>query len=541
VAKRATGVRIYIVSTAALIRLGVGTSVLKDSWMPFGLSDVKRGPNYKYWAFGALALGLFTSVVDHGSVNIALPSVADQFRTSLTTIQWIVIGYALTISSLLLPMGRMADLVGRTKVYLLGSIIFAFAGGAAGVAPSLATLILARIIQGCGAAMTQGTGMAIITATFPESERGKAIGMVMTVVGVGAIAGPAVGGFLVGSLGWRWVFFINVPLGLLGVIASIAILDKKRTGDITAGDSGNNFDWMGAALSAGVLLTLLLTITNGQTAGWNSPPILAAMTGFMALLSGFIWWELRVSEPLLELRLFRHRLFSLGVSASFLTFLGGSAVLFLMPFYLQRVLDYSPERAGLFVVPAAFCMAVMGPISGRLSDHYGWRRFTVGGLVCSVSGLAILTQTSDSSPWFIIMAALILQSIGMGTFYSPNASSILSEVARERYGVVLSFLNLVRNGANVTSVAMATVIVTATMAGLGFQPSLDAVGGVEGGRAFTAGLRNAYTVMACLLIAAMAISAIKGDKPRVSPKTPAASEAIDRETGNGTAARRPRD
>ena len=476
------------------------------------LSAVKRGANYKYWAFGALSIGMLASVMDHGSVNIALPAVADQFHTGLPTIQWIVIGYALTISALLLPMGRLADMVGRTKVYILGSVIFALAALLAGAAPNLPILVLARIIQGCGAAMNQGTGMAIITSTFPAEERGKAIGMVMTVVGVGAIAGPAVGGLVVGLLDWRWVFYINVPLGLLGVAASVVVLDKDQAGDPAGGGSIGSFDWLGAALSSGALLAMLLAITNGQRAGWDAPPILVAMIAFVALLGAFVWWELRVSQPLLDLRLFQRRVFSLGVSAAFLTFLGGSAVLFLTPFYLQRVLDYSALKAGLFVVPAAMCIAVMGPISGRLSDRYGWRRFTVGGLVCSVAGLSILSQLTESSPWFMVMGALVLQSTGMGTFYSPNTSSILSAVERSRYGVISSFLNLVRNGANVTSVAMATVIVTATMAGEGLEPSLDAVQGAEAGIAFTLGLRNAYMVMASILFAAMLISAVKGGK-----------------------------
>jgi EmrB/QacA subfamily drug resistance transporter len=483
-------------------------------------ATVKRSANYKYWAFGALSIGMFSSVVDHGSVNIALPTVAGHFHTGLQTIQWIVISYALTISSLLLPMGRLADIIGRTKVYIAGSIIFALAAGLAGAAPSLTVLIVARIIQGCGAAMSQGTGMAIVTATFPEGERGKAIGMVMTVVGVGAIAGPAVGGLLVGVLDWRWVFYVNVPLGLVGVVAALAILDKERTGDTAAGGSGQkldrksnrNFDWLGTALSSAALLTLLLAITSGQEVGWSSPPILAAMAGVVALLGGFVWWELRISEPLLDLRLFQRRVFSLGVSAAFLTFLGGSAVMFLTPFYLQSVLGYSPQRAGLFVVPAALCIAVMGPISGQLSDRYGWRRFTVGGLVCGVAGLSILSQMDESSPWFLVMAALMLQSTGMGTFYSPNTSSILSAVERHRYGVMTAFLTLVRNGANVTSVAMATVIVTTTMAVLDVEPSLDAVTGPAGAHAFTVGLRNAYRTMACLLFAAMAISAVKAGK-----------------------------
>ena len=299
----------------------------------------------KYLVFGALAIGLFASVVDHGSVIVALPSIAEELRIELPSVQWVVIGFALVISALLLPMGRLADMIGQKRVYLLGSAILMLGAAGAGFAPNLATLLLARIFQGVGAAMTQGTGMAIMTSVFPPSERGRAIGLLMTTVGVGAVVGPAIGGFIVDLVHWRAVFFLNIPLGLLGIIATLAVL---RSWESERAPRGSGFDWLGAALSTGVLVALLLGLTLAVNRGWMSVPILAAFVLSIGMFVAFIWWELRAATPMFNLRFFRDRVFSFGVAAAFLTFLGQSSVLFLMPFYIQNVLGFSPEdrRAG---------------------------------------------------------------------------------------------------------------------------------------------------------------------------------------------------
>ena len=354
-------------------------------------SSLLQSSNYKYWAFGAIAIGQFASVVDHGSVNIALPTIADRFGTDITSVQWVVIAYALTISALLLPMGKLADMVGYKRIYITGSLVLIIGAALAGWSPDLPTLIVFRVLQGIGGAMTQGTGMAIVVSTFPAGERGKAIGLIMTMVGTGAVAGPAVGGVLVDALGWRYVFFLNVPLVLLGVAASLTILQGGPAARL------RRFDWLGAALSATALVGLLLVISNGYKFGWD-PRIILTGAGVLALIASFIWWELHTSDPMLDLRLFRRRTFSFGSSAAFLAFFGSSGVLFLMPFYLQGVLGYSTVKSGLVVVPAALFMAVLGPISGRLSDRYGWRPFTVGGLALSVTGMFLFSRiTVDSS------------------------------------------------------------------------------------------------------------------------------------------------
>ena len=471
----------------------------------------------KYLVFGALAIGLFASVVDHGSVIVALPSIAEDLRIELPSVQWVVIGFALTISALLLPMGRLADMIGQKRVYILGSILLMLGAAGAGLAPNLVTLLLARIFQGVGAAMTQGTGMAIMTSVFPPSERGRAIGLLMTTVGVGAVAGPAIGGFVVDFIHWRAVFFLNIPLGLVGVFATLYVL-RRWESERAARDS--SFDWLGAGLSTGVLVALLLGLTLAVGRGWMSAPILAAFVLSAGMFVVFIWWELRAPAPMFNLRFFKDRVFSCGVSAAFLTFLGQSAVLFLMPFYLQNVLGYSPKIAGLVVMPGALVMAIMGSVSGTLSDKFGWRWFTVGGMVSSTVGLLILSRVTETSQLYEVIPGLILVNGGMGMFYSPNSSSVLSAVGRESYGVVSGFLNLVRNSANVISLAIATTIVTVTMGSLGFEPSLEAVrnDAVEGVRgAFAVGMRYAFYGLVTLVIASMTVSFLQG-RPKPEPR-----------------------
>ena len=475
--------------------------------------SIARHSNYKWWAFSAIAMGTLASVIDHGSVNIALPSIARHFGTDIPSVQWVVISYALTISSLLLPMGRLADLIGLRKMYLLGSMVFLLGALLAGSSSNLMVLIISRIIQGAGAAMTQGTGLAIVAGSFPESERGKAIGSFMTIVGTGGIAGPALGGFLVGAISWRWVFYAPIPLVAVGVVAVLAILENRSLAPPDSSRSG--FDWPGAALSISIPVLFLLAATSGRVWGWTSPPMLATLFSLAALLTLFIWWELRCSSPLLDLRLFAIRTFSFGVSANFLNFFGSSAILFLAPFYLQRVLGYSAVESGLVVVPSASCLAVLSPLAGRLSDRYGWRPFTVGGLAMSATGLFLLSRLDEGSSLPLVVLAMVLQGSGMGVFYTPNSSSILSVVARESYGVVSSFLNLVRNAGSVTSIVVATAILTATMRDLGFEPSLEAVpdGGVAGvSHAFVQGIQNSYLTMMCLLLLGMAISIFKFER-----------------------------
>ena len=465
--------------------------------------------NYKWLAFGAIAVGGFTYTVVEMGIVVALPTIADHFSAKLTTVQWAVAGYALTISALLLPMGRVADIIGLRKVYLGGLAIFVVASALGGLATNMTALISATAALGLGAAMTQGTGRAMVISIFPDNERGKVLGAQMSVMGSGVIVGPALGGIVVSLLDWRWVFFIGALAGLAS-LAAVLIFVERFKGTEDAGRAG--FDWLGAGLSAGVMVLFLVAIGNAQQIGWLHPFIVAAMPVATVLLGGFIWWELRVRGPMLDLRLFKNLMFALGVGAASTSFLGVYSMFFLMPFYLQGVLGYSAGEAGLIMVPFPLVMIVVGPFCGQLSDRYGTRMFRVVGMGLTAAGLLLFSRLTETSSLALLMPGMIVIGLGLGMFGPPNVSSILSTVGPSRYGVVSGLLAMFRNAFSVVGIVMATAIVTAAMAAKGYPASLDAVSDtVDRGalQAFASGMRLDFLVMGCLLLAGAAMSAVK--------------------------------
>ena len=491
------------------------------------LSRIRSNPSYKWWVFATIAIGTFVSVVDTVSVLIALPDIAAHFNADLPMVQWVVVGNALAISVLILPMGRLGDIVGRKWVYVGGLVIFVVGAALAGIAVNLPWVIAAKVLQGAGSAMIQGNGMATVISAFSGTERGKALGTHMSVVGSGAIAGPAVGGLLVAAFGWRSVFFVNVPIGILTILATMYILQQPRGANADADRARGSFDWLGAGLSGLTLLVFLLVVGNGHRLGWSSPAVLLGAAATVAALAGFIWWELRTAYPMLDLRLFKRKLVAIGIGASWLSFLGSQATRFMMPFYLQRLLEMSPRDVGLVMIPPAVCMVLLGPVSGRLSDRFGWRVLTMSGLGISAVGaflLAARLTESSSVPFIVLM--MMLQACGMALFNSPNNSSVLGAVDRSQYGVVSSLTQLVRNSANVTSIAIATTIVVVTMASYGVEPSLDAVS-PSVADAFVAGLKWAFLVMGIMLVVGVGLVAIRGERKRPARTAPTTAESAE--------------
>ncbi len=491
------------------------------------LSRIRSNPSYKWWVFATIAIGTFVSVVDTVSVLIALPDIAAHFDADLPTVQWVVVGNALAISVLILPMGRLGDIVGRKWVYIGGLAIFVAGAALAGIAVNLPWVIAAKVLQGAGSAMIQGNGMATVISAFSGAERGKALGTHMSVVGSGAIAGPAVGGLLVAAFGWRSVFFVNVPIGILTILATMYVLQQPRGASAEADRAGGSFDWIGAGLSGLTLLVFLLVVGNGHRLGWSSPAVALGAAATIAALAAFIWWELRTAYPMLDLRLFKRKLVAIGIGASWLSFLGSQATRFMMPFYLQRLLEMSPRDVGLAMIPPAICMVLLGPVSGRLSDRFGWRVLTMSGLGISAIGAFLLAANlteSSSVPFIVLM--MMLQACGMALFNSPNNSSVLGAVERTQYGVVSSLTQLVRNSANVTSIAVATTIVVVTMASYGVEPSLDAVS-PSVADAFVAGLKWAFLVMGIMLVVGVGLAAIRGERQRPARATPAPAEPAE--------------
>ena len=494
-----------------------------------GLSQsIADSRHYKWWVYVAIAIGMFVAVMNQTGIGIALPKIADHFDLDIPTVQWVLLGYILSTSAMFMPVGRLSDMVGRKRVYLTGFLVFIGASAVGGASPVFPLLIAANIVQGIGAAGVQACSMVLIIEAFPERERGKALGMFTTIIGSGIAGGPVIAGLLVSGFGWRSVFFANVPVGLIA-LAAVLVVVKGDGGVPGKGARRFNFDWVGAGLSSGALVSFLLGMTNAFRFGWGSPPILASFLIAPALLAAFIWWELHAADPILDLGFFRSKLFSTGVSARFLSFLGSTAAYFLMPFYLIQVLDYEAYIAGLLIVPSAICMAVSGPISGYLSDRFGARWLTVLGLALSASALFIYSRLDlDSSPAYIVVG-MILNGLGMGIFSAPNTSAVASSQGREKYGIVSAFINLSRTSGNVVGIALATTIVTATMASLGYEPSLGAVSeaGDEGVKAaFVSGMSRAFLVSGGLVLLAMVVSGLQGRVHQLGPSFDESSRAL---------------
>ena len=458
-----------------------------------------------------IAAGTFVSVLDQTGVSLALPLMASEFDATIPLVQWVALGYMLTTGSLLLPAGRLSDMVGRKVVYVAGFCVFVIGAVCAASSPNLMAIIAFRIVQGAGSAMIQANGMAILTTTFPAQQRGQVIGMFMTMVGLGAIMGPILAGVVVETFGWRSVFMASVPLGGVSLVAAMAVLIRDTPSIRSVRQLVARFDWAGAVVSASGLAVFLLVLTNAYRLGWTSPAVVTALFASVGLLVAFVYWERRASQPMLDLELFQRRIFALGTSASFFGFLAGTSVFSMMPFYLQDVLDLSPRVAGLYIAPAALGFALAGPLAGRLADKLGPRRVEFAGLgMLGVSLIFLGSLTVNTSPE-VVAVAMALQGLGMGVFYTPNTASVLSVVERSKFGVATAFLNMTRNTANVAGIGLATTIVTVAMASKGFEPSLDAVaagvGGVE--VAFTQGLRIAFLVLGAFIGVSIVLTALK--------------------------------
>ena len=491
---------------------------------------ILSSPHYKWWAYAAIGVGMFVTVMDQSGVSIALPRIAERFSADLPTVQWITLGYVLSTAAMLMPMGRLSDMLGRKPVYLAGLVVFMAAAALGGSAQSFGVIIAAKVVQGIGAAAIQANGLAMIAQVFPENERGKGFGMYMAVIGAGSIGGPVIGGLLVSALGWRSVFFASVPLGLLAVGMAVAILRGNGTAR-TAGRGKLGFDWPGASLSSASLVSFLLAATNGHRLGWDSPAVVAGLTIATLLMGVFLWWEGRADDPMLDLNFFRSKVFSMGVSARFLSFVAGSSVFFLMPFYLIVVLGNPASRAGLMLVPGSVAMAVMGPVSGLLADRVGTRWLSVLGMGLSASAMFIFSRLTVDSSWVHVVVGMVLSGSGMGIFSSSNTTAIMGSMDRERYGIVSAFLNLTRTSANVTGVVLATTIVALTMGSMGYEPTLAAVSESEGGgvkAAFVSGLSKAYLTGAGIVLAALVLSALRGEAPAPRPEpAPVSSPTVE--------------
>ena len=468
--------------------------------------------NYKWKAFSVMALGLFFGVMDFGGTGVAIPTIADEFGLALGKASLIALGFAIAISAVLLPVGGLSDLVGRKRSFIAGGVIYALGAAGAAAAPDISALVAARIVSAIGAAIVMANGMAIVAVVFPPEERGKGMGLIATAVGLAAIAGPLVAGQMVDGLGWR-SFFVLLAIGTgVSVVWAAIILDEEKIGSPRTG-SIRNYDWTGALISAVGLTVLILAATFSTDL---SPFIIGPAFGLTAiLLYLFIRRETRIAVPMFDLGMFKNAQFSWAITARFLGFVGSSPWFFLMPFYLQGVRGYSPSEMGPILIPGAIGFAIMGSISGRLSDKLGVKPFTVIGLtLVTISGL-VLASLNEESELYIIMPALLVTGLGMGLWVAPNMSAAIGAVQSQSFGVVSAFINLVRNTASAISIAIATAIVVGVMTSSGVDADLLAIkggSGIEEKAAFVSGMRIAFISFAGVSFFAI-IAAMKTSNP----------------------------
>ncbi len=480
------------------------------------IARITRSANYKWWVFASVALGLFLTVTDQSGINIALPRIAEHFGADLPSAQWIALGFTLSTSLMFMPVGRLSDIFGRTQVFMLGFVVFVLAAAIGGTAVAFPLLIAAKLLQGVGVAGIEANGMAMVADIFPEKERGKAIGLYMSIIGAGAVGGPVIGGTLVSLLGWRSIFVASGCVGIVALVLAAVVL-RRGVGIQSADSPGkSSFDWTGAGLSAVVLVCFLLSITNGHKLGWDSPAILGGFGVAMAALAAFVWWEGKAEAPMLDLSFFKSKVFTLGVSARFLSFLAGSAVYFIMPFYLVQGLGLEPSTAGLLMVPGSIAIAVWGPLSGRLSDRIGTRWLTVAGMALTTTGMLMFAALDENSSTFDVMLSILIEGTGIGLFSSPNTSAIMTAIDSRKFSVASAFLNLVRTSAGLSGIAIFTAIVVFTMSSQGFAPDLSAVsqvGGDEIRLVFITGMSRAFFAAALVMFAALVISALRPENP----------------------------
>ena len=465
-------------------------------------------PLPRWRVFPALALGTVMATLDLSVVNIALPTLARRFGVPLTVIEWVVLAYVLTITGLLLTLGRIADAIGRRRVYGAGLLLFVLASALCAAAPSAGALIAARALQGLGAAMMTANASALLIASFGAGERGKALGAFGAVVGIGLALGPPFGGLVVAHASWRWIFIANLPLGL----AAFALLRARVPADRRA-SAPLRLDVPAAVLWCGALVALLLALSLGPARGWGTPWVAGLFAAAALLGAGFAWLQSRARDPLLP-RDLRTRAFA---SPLVLTLLGQAlsiAVGFHVPLMLEAVFGMSAETSGRWLALLPLTALVVAPLAGRWSDRIGTRPLTAAGMALTALGFGVLASLGTQGDAARLFGGLALVGIGQGLFAVSNSSALLSGVPAERLGVAAGLQATMRNlgiaaGAGLT----AAVVASRFAAHAGHALSAGALD-PAGREAFSLATREAFIGLAAVALIAVLIAWSSPRNPR---------------------------
>ncbi len=472
------------------------------------------------WAVLAIvAVGVFMATLDSSIVNISLPTIARYFNVPLSgSIEWVVIAYLVATAAILLTAGRLADMIGRKAVWLAGLLLFTSGSALCGAAPSLGFLIAARAFQGLGGALLMAVSPALLVNAFPPQERGRALGLNAVTVALGVSVGPTLGGLITASLSWRWIFYVNVPIGIIGIIATMRVL--KERGHRNPG----RFDPLGAVLLAVGLAALTAGLSFGQEIGWTSPLFIGLLVVGVIGLALLPIVEKRVSNPIIDFAMFRDRVFFSANISLILSFLAMFAVSFMLPFYLEELRGFSTEMAGLLLTPFPIVLAVIAPISGSLADRFGSRWLAAGGLAIACLGLFFISQLNEHSSIFDIIWRLVFTGAGQAIFQSPNNSALLGAAPRSQQGSASGFLATGRTMGQSLSVALAGAI----FAGLGGadaglalaanRPHLDPAQLAALQHTFTSSFQITFIVCTCIAVVGVFTSLVRGKEEKVAAR-----------------------
>ncbi|MCA9950396.1 MAG: MFS transporter [Anaerolineales bacterium] len=402
----------------------------------------------KWLVMAAVAIGTFLATIDGSIVNVALPSLVRELNTNFATVQWVILAYLLTQTTLLLSVGRLGDMLGKKPLFTAGIVVFTLGSVLCGLSPSIYWLISFRVVQAVGAAMMLALGMAIVTEAFPPNERGKAIGLNGTFVSIGIIIGPTLGGIILNDFAWNWIFFVNLPIGLIGTFLALHYIPDTHPG------GKQKFDFIGAATLFISLLCLLLAFTWGQQRGFTDVLILLLFLGAALFLGLFLWIEGHTAEPMVDLQLFRNRIFSINLTMGVLVFIAIAGTTLLLPFYLNDMRGFPPRQVGLMMALLPIFLGIVAPLAGSLSDKWGTRPISMIGLVVVVVSYLLMSQFNADTDLFNYAVGVGALGLGMGIFQSPNNSGVMGAAPSGRLGVASGLLAISRTLGQIVGISL---------------------------------------------------------------------------------------
>ncbi len=421
--------------------------------------SVRRNP----WVILAtVAMGFLMVVIDVTILNVALPSMSQGLDASMAEIEWVLIGYTLGMTALVPVFGRVSDVFGRKRLFIWGLLFFTLGSFLITQAPTVWWVVAARVVQAVGGALITANTLAIISDTFPPGKRGLAMGIQSILVSGGGALGPTLGGFLVTHFGWESVFYVNLPIGLAGALLAARILPPLQSHRTL-----EPLDIPGAALLTGGLTTTLLAVTKGPAWGWTSGLVLTLLAVGVGMLVSFVFWEMRVKHPLIDLSLFRNVDFSAGQLAGLFATLSMASITFLLPFYWQGLRGLSPQTTGFLMLPIPLMYMTVSPLSGQLSDRIGSRSITTFALVVVAAALFSLSTITADMPVWSVLWRVGLFGFGIASFMAPNNNAVMSAVGASKRGVAAGLLGTFRFMGQSLGVAFGGTIFAAVLGSYG--------------------------------------------------------------------------